>query len=419
MSNPAAERTLATGRLLAHPPLVSLDEHQRTFGPLPTATDELIDEVERAGLRGRGGARFPTNVKMRAVLGGRRPIVVVNASEGEPASAKDKILIGRLPHLVLDGAILAARAVGADAIHVCVEHGRPDLAADMHQAVAERGRDAERIAITVHRTPNRYVSGEESALVHWLNGGEAKPTTVPPRPFQRGVNRRPTLVDNVETLAHLALIARYGADWYRTVGTDTDPGTYLVTISGHVASPGVYEVVGGASLATTIEAAGASMAHIQAVLVGGYFGTWIPTSVANHTTLDVRSLDSAGAALGCGVIVALPNEACGLVESARVARWLADQNAGQCGPCVHGLDELATDLARLVHGKHAKRARADIDELLHLVVGRGACRHPDGVARFVASSMRTFGDHAAYHEIHGACPTHPPILPTPATGGWR
>jgi NADH:ubiquinone oxidoreductase subunit F (NADH-binding) len=161
------------------------------------------------------------------------------------------------------------------------------------------------------------------------------------------------------------------------------------------------------------------MNEIQAVLVGGYFGTWIPTSVANHTTLDARSLDWAGAALGCGVVVALRNDACGLLEAARVTRWLADQNAGQCGPCVHGLDELARDLALLARGQHTDQARADIDELLQLVAGRGACRHPDGVVRFVASSLRTFREHAAYHEVHGPCPVHPPILPTPPTGGWR
>jgi NADH:ubiquinone oxidoreductase subunit F (NADH-binding) len=420
MNETSGTSTGTTRRLLGHPPIVSLAEHRRTFGPVPTRVDGLIDEVARAGLRGRGGARFPTDVKLRSVAGARRPLVVANACEGEPASAKDKVLVGRLPHLVLDGAIVAARAIGAEAIHVCIERNRPDLADIMGRAIAERDADrSERVTITLHRTPNRYVSGEESALVHWLNGGEAKPTTVPPRPFERGVNRRPTLVDNVETLAHLALIARAGADWYRSVGTDTDPGTYLLTISGHVNRPGVYEVAGGDPLAATIEAAGGSMAETQAVLIGGYFGTWIPTSIANHTTLDVRSLDWAGAALGCGVVVALGHDACGLLESARVTRWLADQNAGQCGPCVHGLDELARDLTLLARGQHVERARTDIGELLPIIAGRGACRHPDGVVRFVASSLRAFREHLAFHEVHGPCAAHPPVLPTPTTGGWR
>jgi NADH:ubiquinone oxidoreductase subunit F (NADH-binding) len=161
------------------------------------------------------------------------------------------------------------------------------------------------------------------------------------------------------------------------------------------------------------------MRDIQAVLVGGYFGTWIPTAVANHTTLDTHSLDWAGASLGCGAIVALSNEACGLLESARVTRWLANQNAGQCGPCVHGLDELARDMAFLNDGAHCQQASADIEQLMHLVAGRGACAHPDGVLRFVASSLRAFRAHAAHHELHGPCPVHPPILPTPTTGGWR
>ena len=189
--------------------------------------------------------------------------------------------------------------------------------------------------------PHRYVSGEETAVVSWLNGGDAKPMFTPPRPFERGVAGRPTLVQNVETLSDLALIGRFGADWYRSTGTAEDPGTTLVTLSGGVSRPGVYEVPLGSPLGDVVAMAGIE-GDVAAVLVGGYFGSWVPAGRVGRTSLGARSLREAGGGLGAGVVFVLPNEhVCGLAESARVARWLADENAGQCGPCVNGLDAIA------------------------------------------------------------------------------
>jgi NADH:ubiquinone oxidoreductase subunit F (NADH-binding) len=408
-------------RLLSQPPAVTLAAHQQRFGDLPTAGGrDLIDDVGRAGLRGRGGARFPAARKLQAVAARRRPVVVVNGCEGEPASQKDKVLMTQAPHLVLDGAALAAEAVGTREVILCVERNRPTVVAALESAIAERvATGLDRVRFGIRQAPNRYVAGEESALIHWLNGGEAKPTLVPPRPFERGVDRRPTLVNNVETLAQMALIARYGAEWFRSVGTPDDPGTFLVTVSGAVARPGVYEVVGGTSLVSVIDGAGGTMAQIQALLIGGYFGTWIPAPVAQHEALDAPSLDWAGASLGCGVIAALPYAACGLVESARVTSWLAGQNAGQCGPCVNGLGAIAAGMARLVDGRDRDDTYRGLEQLMELVSGRGACRHPDGALRFVSSSLGVFGEHALHHDLYGPCAAHPPILPTPATGGWR
>jgi len=219
-----------------------LAAHVGRYGSLPARVD-LVGELERSGLRGRGGAAFPTAVKLAAVAGRRRPVVVANGTEGEPLSAKDKTILATAPHLVLDGLVLAARAVGAREAVVCVGRRAGRVRAAVEAAVAERalsGRDG--VEITVAVTPDRYVVGEETALVHWLNGGDAKPTTTPPRPFERGVAGRPTLVQNVETLAHVALIGRFGAGWYRGVGTADDPGSTLVTIGGAVERPGMYEV---------------------------------------------------------------------------------------------------------------------------------------------------------------------------------
>ncbi len=408
-------------RLLDLPAAVGLDEHLARFGALPTDTRSLIAWADAAGLRGRGGSRFPTAVKLAAVARRRRTVVVVNATEGEPVSIKDKALLHQAPHLVLDGAAVAAAAVGAREIVVAVERSEVSTVEATLAAVQERRHARlERVPVRVEGTPSRYVAGEETALIHWLNGGEAKPTRVPPRPFERGVAGRPTLVDNAETLAHLALIARYGPEWYRRVGTADDPGTTLLTVTGAVSHPGVYEVAGGSSLAAAIEGAGATMDDVQAVLVGGYFGSWISGADARQATLGSASLGLFGAALGCGALAVLPRGGCGVAETARITRWMADQNAGQCGPCVHGLPALADQLLIMAQGgRPVAHAHTEAEGLLPEIEGRGACRHPDGVVRLVRSALRVFATEIAEHHHRGPCSPSGPWLPTPAIGGWR
>jgi len=203
---------------LGYEQTVSLAEHERRYGMLwlrgPSGSrrpDGLIDMVEAAGLTGRGGAGVPTGRKMRSVAGHGQTVVVANGAEGEPASAKDRLLLTRLPHLVLDGITLAADAVGAHEAYLCVHRHEDDLLDGLAAAVAERrhaGYDPVPIQIT--GIPGRYVSSEQSSIVQYLNGGPGKPTFSPPRPHESGVQGRPTLVNNVETLAHVALIARHG-----------------------------------------------------------------------------------------------------------------------------------------------------------------------------------------------------------------
>ncbi|HVM64694.1 MAG TPA: NADH-ubiquinone oxidoreductase-F iron-sulfur binding region domain-containing protein [Acidimicrobiales bacterium] len=413
---PAPAPPGGAARLLAAPGDAGLRAHHAAFGLLPAHVD-LIAAAERAGLRGRGGAAFPTSVKLAAVARRRRAIVVANGTEGEPLSAKDKTLMVTAPHLVLDGVVLAARAVGARDAVVCVERAAGRVVATLERALSERGDD---ISITVAATPSRYVTGEESALVHWLNGGDAKPTTVPPRPFERGVGGRPTLVQNVETLAHLALIARFGPSWYRSIGTAEDPGTALVTVGGGVGRPGVYEVEQGSGLAATLRAAGLPDGPVPPVLVGGYFGTWLPPSAVSSAALGATALHATGASFGSGVLWALPADACGLAETARVAHWFADQSAGQCGPCVNGLPAIADTLDALVAGRSTRAVLEHLGRYAALVTGRGACHHPDGAARLVTSAVQVFGDEIERHASRGPCPASAhAALPTPRGGGWR
>ncbi|MBO0732515.1 MAG: SLBB domain-containing protein, partial [Acidimicrobiaceae bacterium] len=303
-------------RLLAGAPLADLSAHIQQWGPLPPASGRLITEVVSAGVTGRGGAGFPLGKKLAAVAEAchatrRRAVVVANATEGEPASAKDKTLLRVAPHLVLDGAVAAAGATGADEVVVCVDRTSGEASQAVWRAISERAKArVDPVSIRVASTPDRYLSGQETALVHWLNGGDAKPTTIPPRPARRGVAGRPTLVNNIETLADLALVARFGAAWFRQVGTDAEPGSTLVTLQGAVANPGVYEVAVGARLHDVLNAAGGATGKVQAVLVGGYYGAWVPPA-ALSAPLSNAGLGSYGAGLGAGVVAVLGQRACG------------------------------------------------------------------------------------------------------------
>jgi NADH:ubiquinone oxidoreductase subunit F (NADH-binding) len=425
------QRVGRTLRLLDGPPggrPIGLLEHERMHGPLPLPgpgasrradrdrARRLINVVERSGLTGRGGAGFPTGRKLRSVAAGKgRPVVVANGAEGEPASGKDKLLLSRSPHLVLDGISLAAYAVGADRAFLVV-HGHERRLGSSLEAAAEARAVAgiDPVPIEVVGIPGRYVSSEQSAIVDYINGGAGLPTFSPPRTHERGVDGRPTLVNNAETLAHLALIARYGDRWFRSAGTAGAAGTMLATVSGGVARPGVYEIELGTPAGAVLMMAGGLTERPQAVLTGGYFGTWLPAEVAWQLPLTHADVKAAGGALGAGIIVALPESACGLAETARVVSYLASETAGQCGPCVFGLPALADALADLAY-QGGGRAADQVAALVPLIEGRGACRHPDGATQLARSALTAFREDIWWHQERGPCygVRHSPVLPIP------
>jgi NADH:ubiquinone oxidoreductase subunit F (NADH-binding) len=406
---------------------VDFDRHLDAHGPLPDARElsakQLVSLVERSGLRGRGGAAFPTATKLNAVRAARgQSIVVANGCESEPMSAKDALLMEELPHLVLDGAELAARAVGANEAIVAFDAPNSAAAASLERAISERR--AERIdatRFTLFAAEERFLSGQETALISQINGGPAKPSFVPPRPTDRGVNRRPTLIQNVETLANIALIARYGAEWYRELGTEAEAGSRLITLVGAVEHPGVYEIEAATPLPGLFAAAGGLSAEIAGVLIGGYFGSWISPSRASRLELSNESLARHGAALGCGAIVALPASSCPVSETVRVAIYLATETAGQCGPCVHGTAAIARTLHGIAEGKTSPTAFADLERWATELPGRGACHHPNGLAHFVSSALATFALQFEDHSRNGPCAAcaAEPILRFPTAGAVR
>jgi NADH:ubiquinone oxidoreductase subunit F (NADH-binding) len=350
-------------------------EHLRLHGPLPPARG-LTRLLAESGLQGRGGGGFPTARKLAAVAaGGGRPVVVANGAEGEPLSKKDRALLRVAPHLVLDGAALLAQELGSSEVVVGVTQPAPELEA----AIRERSPREDRVRFDVQQVPSGFVSGEETALVRALGGGPPKPTTKPPYPFERGLRGRPTLVQNVETLAHAALIARHGPAAGRTT---------LVTLSGAVARPGVHEAPVGVTLADLLASCGGVTSEVAAVLVGGYFGSFVAAEAA-------RSLTVAPGTVGAGTIVVVPASTCAASECARVVRYLACESAGQCGPCSHGLPALAAAVERADAGETRR--------LASLVDRRGACRHPDGAARLARSALDVFAGEFARHAARRGC----------------
>jgi NADH:ubiquinone oxidoreductase subunit F (NADH-binding) len=313
--------------------------------------------------------------------------------------------------------------VGASRAVVYIGRAHAAARSALIHAIRERRRlRLDPKAVEIVDAPDRYIAGETSALVHLLNGGPAKPTAVPPRPHESGVLGLPTLIQNAETTAHIALIARFGPEWFRQRGTDGSPGTALVTVSGAVAHPGVIEVDRGASIGAVIGAAGGLVTEAQAILLGGYFGTWLPAVKAWGMRLDDDELAQHGAAVGCGVILALPASSCAVTETARILRYLADESAGQCGPCIYGLRSIASAMERVACFRpdplDLERLRRWAGQIAH----RGACHHPDGAIRLLLSTLEVFSYDLWRHTNHQPCrgARAPSILPVaPMETGWR
>jgi NADH:ubiquinone oxidoreductase subunit F (NADH-binding)/ferredoxin len=383
---------------------LDLATHRAEYGPLPdlSATD-LITIAGQTDLRGRGGAEFPVARKLLAVqaaTGGRkrRAVVVVNAAEGEPGSLKDKMLLCRSPHLVLDGALIAARALGAREIIVAVA-GDGGHQRSIAEAVAADS--AVRRLTRVVSVPDRFVSGESSAVVSALNGKSALPPGTTVRTSDSGVDGLPTLLSNAESFAQLAVLAMLGPAGYASAGLASEPGTVLLTVGGSVARPAIVEVPTGVPLGHVLDICGASLP--RGVLTGGYHGMWLTPDVAYQVPVSRAGLAAAGGSLGAGVVLVLGADTCPLGEVSRVASYLAMQSSGQCGPCKLGLPSVARSLAAITAGAGGLDELEAVRRSASGVRGRGACAHPDGTANFVASAIDAFSADLSEHMFRGRC----------------
>lgn len=356
------------------------------YAQLGSAGTDLVAAVESSGLRGRGGAAFPTGVKLRSVQvrEGVR-YVVANGEEGEPASVKDRWLLRVRPHLVLDGLLRTARAVAADRAYVLVS----DAAAAVSVGDAIGELNEESVPIELVSVVPAYVAGEETAVIQAIDGGPALPRDKPPRPFEAGVDGRPTVVANVETLANVPGIAVHGSDWFRAVGTDASPGTFLMTLSCPDAAPGLYEVPFGLTLHQVLHGLEIEVGQPSGVLFGGFFGGIVGPR-AFDIVLDYDEVRRQGSGLGCGAVIVLGADDCPVAAVADVMAYFERENAKQCGACIRGTAAMRDTLLGLAHGT---AVAADVERLRTWstsLPGRGACALLDGAAALAGSLLREF-----------------------------
>jgi NADH:ubiquinone oxidoreductase subunit F (NADH-binding) len=360
----------------------------------------LLTAVEAAGLRGRGGAAFPAARKWRSVLEREGPrVVLANGGETEPLSIKDRYLLCLRPHLVLDGLLLAADAMDAQAAYIYVTD--PEIFDSVERAIHELGPTPVPIQLT--RAEGRYVAAEETSAIQSIAGLPAKPTAKPPRPFEVGVGGLPTLVHNVETLAHVAAIARYGPAAFRDAGTEGSPGSFLLTASGACNRPGLYEVPLGIGLGDAIDAvAEGTVGTPRGFLLGGFFGGFVAGHCA-AVALDYDALRERDNGLGCGAVHVLGHDDCPVAVAAAVMAFLAGESSGQCGACVNGTAGMRDVLASLARSEATSDDVARLARWSQTLVRRGACGLLDGAALLARSLLREFPDTIAEH-LSGACP---------------
>lgn len=362
---------------------LGLPEHWESF-PVPhlLVGEALLEALREVHLTGRGGAHFPVSRKLASVVDSGAQTVVVNGAETEVLSSKDAALLQLHPHLVLDGAQALARLVRADEVVVWLQEGSAASFSSVQVAVYERERDARHrgeVPVRILFGPERYLTGEATAAIAGVRGLPVLPRFVehPAAPWVEGA---PVLVHNVETHARIGLLARLGSANY--------PATSLVTL----VLPR-HRLVIEAPQGTTFEGllAREHVSPPEHVLLGGYSGTWEAWERLAPLAVDPVSLRRQGVALGTGIIAVPPHGAEPLEWTAEILHWMSDQRAGQCGPCIFGLPELAAQFADFVRaGKRSSRQRKRLDDLMQLIDGRGACRHPDGVVRLARSAIATF-----------------------------
>ena len=372
--------------------------------------ESVIDVIEAAGLRGRGGAGFPTAVKWRSIrsAGASTTYVVCNAAEGEPGTFKDRWILRRNPFQVLEGVAIAAVATGAVRAFLVIKSAfEPEIAAVRAALTEMRAADLLGGAqVSLVLGPDHYLLGEEKAMIEVVEGGEPLPRVFPPYQvglFARTGSANPTAMNNVETLAHVAAIMRHGAAWFRSYGTERSPGTTVFTLSGDVHRPGVAERPLGLSLRGLVEdvGGGAVNGQVKAVIPGASGA--LLTAAQLDTPLDFDAMREAGSGLGSGGFVVYDDSACIVAAVLVFARFLAVESCGQCPACKQGTLSISGCLARIEGGEGTAADLATLAARCGTVTGGQRCALPTGDALLVRSALASFADEIEAH-LGRACP---------------
>ncbi|UGT62371.1 NADH-quinone oxidoreductase subunit NuoF [Nocardia asteroides] len=404
---------------------------------LSMAPDAVIGLVKDSGLRGRGGAGFPTGTKWSFIPQGPGPdgtvpphYLVVNADESEPGTCKDIPLMLATPHALIEGAIIAAYAIRANHAFIYVRGEVVPVLRRLQAATAQAyaagylGRDilgsGYDLELIVHAGAGAYICGEETALLDSLEGRRGQPRLRPPFPAVAGLYARPTVVNNVESIASVPPIIRNGIDWFRSIGSEKSPGFTLYSLSGHVARPGQYEAPLGITLRELLGYAGGVRAgHRVKFWTPGGSSTPLFTDDHLDVPLDYENVAAAGSMLGTKALQIFDETTCVVRAVLRWTEFYAHESCGKCTPCREGTYWLVQLLRRLETGDGTE---TDLDTLLDLcdsINGKSFCALGDGAASPILSSLKYFREEYLEHLRRGACPFDPAACTAWADGGWQ
>ena len=379
--------------------------------------DQVIEEVKKSGLRGRGGAGFPTGVKWgfinRTAPGAR--YLVCNSDEGEPGTCKDRDILRYNPHALIEGMVIAGYAIGAVAGYNYIRGEFWEPYERFEAALAE-AREAGFLGKNIlgsgfdfdlhtHLGAGAYICGEETALLNSIEGKKGQPRYKPPFPAQFGLYGRPTIINNTESLASIPEIIRRGGEWFREIGVANSGGPKLFSVSGNVARPGNYEVPLGTPFATLLEMAGGVRGgrKLKAVIPGGSSSPVIPGDVMMGLTMDYDAIAKAGSMLGSGAVIVMDDSNCMVRVLDRMSYFYYEESCGQCTPCREGTGWMHRVIHRIETGKGRPEDLDLLDDVAAKIQGRTICALGDAAAMPVASFIKHFRDEFAYHIEHGRC----------------
>ena len=379
--------------------------------------EEIIDMVKQSGLRGRGGAGFPTGLKWsfinRTAPGDK--YVVCNSDEGEPGTFKDRDILRYNPHALIEGMIICGYAIGGVAGYNYIRGEFWEPYERFEAALAE-AREAGLLGsnildsgfdfdIHTHLGAGAYICGEETALLESLEGKKGQPRFKPPFPAMFGLYGRPTVINNTESLASVPDIIRQGADWFRDIGVTNSGGPKLFSVSGNVARPGNYEVPMGTPFAELLEMAGGMRdgRPCKAVIPGGSSAPVLPGEVMMDLTMDYDSIAQAGSMLGSGAVIVMDDSNCMVKVLDRISYFYFEESCGQCTPCREGTGWMHRVVHRIETGKGRPEDLDLLDDVAKKIMGRTICALGDAAALPVAGFIKHFRDEFQYHIDNKKC----------------
>jgi NADH-quinone oxidoreductase subunit F len=380
--------------------------------------EDVIKEVSNAGLRGRGGAAFPTGKKwsLTRECAEQPRYLVMNGGEDEPGSKKDRVLMENLPHLVIEGVILAAYATGASKAYLYINENYETAINSITDALAEAkqaGYWGENVLgsnfsldIEITPAPHNYVAGEDTAALEVIEGKKAWPRQKPPFPVAVGLFGKPTAVNNVETLANAPPILLHGADWYRGFGTAESSGTMIFSLNDDVNRPGVYELPFGTPLRYLIEECGGGMKggrKIKAIMPAAPSSAFLAADKID-TPLDHSSMREAGSALGCGVVRLVPEGSCIVEEVLKISEFFTAESCGQCPACRMETNTLTSLLKKVLQGQGGQPILEQFGKVLAFNKGKGFCNLIAMPGPPIESALKLFPEDFRTHLATGKCP---------------